>query len=61
MRDLFIVGQHLAEISYSNPENTEEVYNTAVLQCEKDGDNLAIYIVDGNQQSIVKLVLQPIK
>ena len=53
--------QHLAEISYSNPENTEEVYNTAVLQCEKDGDNLAIYIVDGNQQSIVKLVLQPIK
>ena len=51
--------QHLAEISYSNP--AEGVYNTAVLQCEKDGDNLAIYIVDGNQQSIAKLVLQPIK
>lgn len=53
--------QHLAEISYSNPDNTETAYNTAVLQCEKDGDNLAIYIVDGNQQSIAKLVLQPIK
>lgn len=52
--------KHLAEISYTAP-TSEEAYNSAVLQCEKDGENLAIFIVDGNQQAIGKLCLKPIK
>ncbi|MGM9752882.1 MAG: hypothetical protein ACI3ZK_02365 [Candidatus Cryptobacteroides sp.] len=51
---------HIAEISYFEQLDSPRKYCSASLQCEKEGNNLAVYILDGGFMEIRKLVLSPL-